>query len=276
MEETILLDGINVNYQVEGKGNELLLIHGLGSSHKIWKNTIRAASRFFKVYAPDLPGFGRSDKPNVPYGVQYYVDLLGAFMDKFGIGKASIAGASMGGAIAAAFTATHPDRVVKLVLADATGLTPLGGVLAGIPPAMGMAYWLVSLDKGLLKMFGEGSFYDRAAIPDEMIEDEWANMKDSAYRNALARNAIDLSRVRADYADALRSIRAPTLIIWGRDDRIMPVSDAQKYRELISGSAVVILDKCGHVPAVERSEEFNKALLTFLCEIDLYYADDKK
>ncbi len=114
--------GIKVFYQTEGVGEPVILIHGNGLSHGQWKYNIGPLSQSYKVYAPDLPGFGRSDKPEVEYGVPYYVEFLRSFINVLHISRPIIIGHSMGGAIAAGLAAKYPQEVAGLALSDATGI----------------------------------------------------------------------------------------------------------------------------------------------------------
>lgn len=274
MEETTLVKGINVCYEVEGKGDDLILVHGLGSSREIWRNTMKAASRLFKVYAIDLPGFGSSDKPDIQYGLPFYTDFMGSLLEELGIEKCALDGASMGGVIAASFASKYPDRVSKLVLTDPAGLTPLGTGLTRIPLIGDAAFWLMSRNKNMLRQLQEDSFYNPSMAHKTFADNGWDSMRNKAYREAILKNARYLSKVHPEYVESLRDIKARTLIIWGKDDRIMPVSDAHRYGELIRGSRVVLIDKCGHIPHVEKSDEYNKVLLAFLGEISMYYPEE--
>src|SRR5208337_1481562 len=121
-------------------------------------------SRYYQVYAPDLPGFGQSGKPNVEYGLRYYVDFLGSFMDALGIPKAVIVGSSFGGAIAASFAASRPDRVTALVMADATGLTP-----NGITKNKELTNLFLNLMMRSRKLYCRPMFYDSRSI--SLLED---------------------------------------------------------------------------------------------------------
>jgi 4,5:9,10-diseco-3-hydroxy-5,9,17-trioxoandrosta-1(10),2-diene-4-oate hydrolase len=278
MEETTLINGINVYYRVEGKGESLILIHGIETSGEIWKDTMKAASRFFKVYVPDLPGFGQSEKPDLKYGVPFYIEFLNDFMATIGIEKAYIAGISMGAHISASFAATYPERVAKLVLISSTGLSPISGKLGGLPligGALNANYWLLSKNKKLFRGMEEDSFFDKSLVTEKMVDQHWSLMKDRAYRRSLQNNVRYISKVDNDYINSLGSIKAPTLVIWGNDDKIVPVADAEKYSELIKGSRLLVLGECGHMVPLEKKEEFNKAILTFLGEVDLYYSEEE-
>lgn len=276
MEESIFTDGINVCYRVEGEGEPLMLLHGMAFTREVWDYTIREASRFFTVYAPDMPGFGCSDKPAVLYGLPFYVDFLARFLDALKIGKCAIVGMSMGGEIAAAFAAKYPERVSRLVIVDAKGFSPLMKGLRTLPVLGSPLYLFMFSSRDILKRYVESMLYDKRMLKEELIDREWARIKDPSYRSSLSKNARYLSTVDPGLQDMLRSVKARTLIIWGKEDALLPLEDAYKFKECIANSDVLVMERCGHLPVIEKNEEFNKALLTFLAEIDLYYANDAK
>ncbi|HTY92023.1 MAG TPA: alpha/beta hydrolase [Methanocella sp.] len=271
MEETILIDGINVSYRVEGKCEPLILLHGMAFSHDVWDKTIRQASKFFTIYAPDLPGFGCSDKPDVSYGLDFYVEFLKKFADTLKIHKCFIAGMSMGGEIAAAFAARYPDRVDRLVIVDANGFSPLIKGIRTLTVLGSPLYIRMFNSRSMLKNYMANMLYDTKALDEELIDKEWARMRDPAYRASLSKNSKYLSTVDEAFPGLIRGIKARTLIIWGKDDTILPVDDAYKFMESIPGSEVILIERCGHAPVLEKNEAFNKALLSFLAQVNMYY-----
>lgn len=271
MEETILVDGISVCYRVEGKGEALLLLHGMSFSHEVWNATIKAASKIYAVYALDLPGFGCSDKPDVEYSLSFYVDFLKKFLDTLKIEKCCIVGMSMGGEIAAALAAKYPGQVNRLVIVGAKGFSPLYKGLRAMPIFGQPACMAMFNSRGMLKRYFENMLYDRAVLNEYLVECEWKRMKDPSYRMSLSKNARYLSSVDPELPKCIGSVKARTLIIWGKEDSITPLKDAYKFKECVPGSELMVLDKCGHAPVLEKSDDFNKALLTFLGKVHLYY-----
>jgi pimeloyl-ACP methyl ester carboxylesterase len=275
MEEALAVDGLKICYDVEGAGDKLLLIHGLGAGRKVWRHLLPAASRYFRTYAVDLPGFGCSDKPDVAYGIPYYAEFVRQFMDAAGIEKAAVAGASMGGAVVAAFAAKYPERVARLILIAPAGFTPLRSLPVKSESLADASLWLMSYSRSLLVKMFEDSFYDRASIPQDLVDEFWTQMKDRNYRRAFIRNSTYLSQDHPEFAGILGNIRAPTLLLWGADDAVIPASDAEQFAGLIPRSEVKVLDRCGHMPAVEKGDACADAMLSFLGEVDLYYTNDE-
>lgn len=275
MEETVKVNGIKVCYELQGSGEVVLFLHGLGFSRAMWDISAKAASKYYTTCALDLPGFGDSDKPESNYGTSFYVNFIKDFMNATGIDNAAVVGVSMGGAIAAAFAGKNPGRVSRLVLTAPIGLTPLYKGLPGLPLVSSAMYLFISRSKELFKHYAESMFYNKDAIPHDILWQEWARMKLPLYRAALVRNAKNLSLADPAYESSLRSIRAPTLIVWGRNDMIVPFSDAYRHQDRIRSSELAIIEKCGHVPPMEQAGAFNRSFMTFLGREVRYHNYDR-
>lgn len=257
MEDRVDVDGVKVFYRAEGKGEPVILIHGNGLSHGQWKYNIEPMARAHTVYAPDLPGFGLSDKPGVEYSISYYVDFLHSFMDSVGISRCAIVGHSFGGAIAAGFAARYPGHVTGLVLSDATGITPAG---AGYNKEF--YNLLLHMMVRSRSLFCRLMFY--SGMASSLLDGVMLVTDKKEARKAFILNCQEIMQYSAGYVNSLKGIKAPTLIVWGQNDLLLPPSDAEKYHELIKGSSVRMIDRCGHIPNVEKYIEFNDAILDFL------------
>lgn len=257
MEEYVNAGAIRVHHTVEGSGNAVILLHGNGLSGGQWKLNIGSLSKYYKVYAPDLPGFGLSDKPDVEYGVKYYVDFLKSYMDALGIPKATLVGNSIGGAVAATFTARYPAMVAGLILSDPTGFVP-----DGLSRNKELYNAFLSLMIRSRRLYCRPMFHDSSNM--KRLEDTMLVTDSKESRDAFIKNCKAILHYDHDYIRALMAISAPTLIIWGEDDLLLPSEDAEKYRGLIAGSKVKVIERCGHMPNVERYVEFNAAVLSFL------------
>lgn len=268
----IKIGDINTRYWAEGdKGSNIVLIHGLGASADIWMHNISALAEKHRVYAPDLVGFGHSDKPKVKYSPSYMAAFIDDFMTALNIKDACLIGQSLGGGIAITHQLRCPGSVQKLVLADSAGLgreipwvmrlatVPLLGESMVMPSRAGMAFVLKQL------------VYDPAVITDELIDIHFElNFSLGAVKTVLdvLRACATIHGVRPDVLDPimknLDKIKVPTLIIWGREDRLFPVAHACFAREKIPDSYLYIFERCGHMPNFERPEEFNSLVLNFL------------
>jgi pimeloyl-ACP methyl ester carboxylesterase len=275
MDEMIGVDGINVCYEVKGNGDNLLLIHGMGIGRRAWDEVIAGVSKFYTVYAVDLPGFGCSDKPDIPYNVPFYAELVNKLMHQLKLEPAAVAGISLGGAVAATLAANHPDKVSRLVLVASTGMTPPQGEFVKPSRFMDANFWLLSHNKDMLKRAMGDMFYDKSKLTPELVEGVWAGMKNPEHRRAVLRNAQYLSRSYPGFSDMLESITAPTLIVWGEEDTILPPIDAEKFSLLIKYADILYLEKCGHAVPLERGEALADAMISFLGEEDQYYEADR-
>ncbi len=257
MEEYVDVGGLKVYYTVEGSGSAVILIHGNGLSGGQWKLNIGPLAKYYKVYAPDLPGFGLSDKPDMEYGVDYYVGFLGRFMDSIGVQKATLVGNSMGGAVAAKFAARCPERVAGVVLSDPTGF---------VPDSLSRNKELYNAFLGLMirsrRLYCRPMLYNSANM--RLLDDTKLVTDSKESRDAFVKNCRSILQYDGSYSGTLMAISAPALIIWGEDDLLLPAEDAEKYKGLIAGSKVKVIERCGHMPNLERHDEFNAAVLDFL------------
>jgi pimeloyl-ACP methyl ester carboxylesterase len=265
------VDGINVCYEVEGKGENLILIHGIGIGRVAWSDVIAELKYYYRVYAVDLPGFGCSDMPDIPYSVPFYAELLNKFMHQLKLEPSAVAGISLGGAIAAMLAAHHQDKVSKLVLVAPAGLTPPQGEFVKPSRFMDAEFWLLAHNKDMFQRSMEDMFYDKSKLTPGLADATWDSMKSPEHRRAVLSNAQYLAKADPGFSDMLESIAAPTLIVWGEDDRIVPLLDAEKFSILIKYADVLLFKKCGHAVPLEKGEALADAMLSFLGEEDQYY-----
>ena len=254
--------GQKIYYQEAGSGPDVILLHGLGADRSAWAATVPALAGKYHVYVPDQVGFGQSDKPAIDYRVGTLVGFLDAFCKKVGIAKASLVGNSMGGWVAMDFALAHPDKVNRLVLVDSAGYSSkrMGGqpltreMLQGLNPST------VAGEKQLMALV----FHNKIYASDQFAEQAFTAhlRKNDSYT---IDRFIDSILRGEDVVDGrLGAIKAPTLIVWGRDDALVPLAAGKALAEDIPGAASVILDGCGHVPQVECAAPFNAALLKYL------------
>lgn len=256
----VLVFGQKINYIEAGSGPTVILLHGLGGSSQVWQFNIGPLAEKYHVVVPDQIGFGKSDKPLVNYRIRTYVDFLDQFCKQLKIERATLVGNSMGGWIAAMFTAAFPDRVDKLVLVDAAGYAPPKDldtrVFFGLNPTT----------REGMKVLVAKVFYNKAFLTDAAIDQAIAARL--AAGDGYTINSITESIIRGEdfLDDIVKTIKRPTLIVWGRQDGLVSLADGERFNKDIAGSKLVVVDQCGHVPNVEKPGEFNAALLKFLSE----------
>jgi abhydrolase domain-containing protein 6 len=256
--------GQKIHYLEAGAASNptVILLHGLGGDMSNWAMTIPALSGKYHFYVPDQVGFGKSDKPVANYRVTMLVEFLDAFYRKLGVQKATIVGNSLGGWTAAAFALAHPEKVDKIVLVDAAGYTSKrwGGpemtkdAMAALNPATTQDF------KRLFSLI----LYNRALLTDQFLETALTNKLKRGDGHTI--NSFIESFLRGeDFLDGkTKAIKAPTLVVWGKDDGLTPLGMGKAFVEDIPGAQLVVIDNCGHLPQMEKAAEFNSALLKFL------------
>ena len=254
--------GQKIHYLEAGSGPVVILLHGLGGDATNWAPTIPALAAQFHVYVPDQIGFGQSDKPYLNYRVSTLVDFLEGFYKKLGISRATLVGNSLGGWTAMAFALAHPDHVERLVLADAAGYSPARW---GGPPLTRRR--LLQLNPATLegmKQVLSLIFYNKLMVTDQFAEQAFA-LKMRSNNGYTVNQFIESILEGEDLLDGkLGAIKAPTLVVWGREDQLTPLAIGEAFAKDISGAQTAILDQCGHVPQLECALPFNTALLKFL------------
>jgi len=246
--------GQNIRYFEGGQGPAVIFLHGLGAVKEVWLANLPALSGKYHVYAIDQLGFGHSDKPLIDYKISTWVDFLQAFMQSQNIGKATIVGNSVGGWIATEFAVAHPEMLDKLVLVDSAGL-PWGQEGTTVP--------LNPSSIGETRTLLEALFYDKKNVTDQFVVQVFTNHMRNNDGYTIQRTLASFAQ--PEFEDGkLKSIHAPTLVVWGRQDELIGVDRAEKFRDGIPGAKLVIIEQCGHVPQIEKPEEFNRALLEFL------------
>jgi pimeloyl-ACP methyl ester carboxylesterase len=256
----VVIFGQKIHYVEAGTGPTVILLHGLGGSTQAWQFNIGALAEKYHVVAPDQIGFGKSDKPLVNYRIRTYVDFLDQFCKQLKIDRATLVGNSMGGWIAAMFAASFPERVDKLVLVDAAGSAPPKDLDTRI------FFGLNPTTREGMKVLVAKVFYNKAFQTDAAID--MAIAARLAAGDGYTINSITESIIRGEdfLDDAVKTIKRPTLLIWGRQDGLVPLTDGERLHKDIAGSKIVVFDQCGHVPNLEKPGEFNAAVLKFLSE----------
>jgi pimeloyl-ACP methyl ester carboxylesterase len=255
------------------KGSPVILIHGLGASADIWMYNVEALAKQHRVFAPDLPGFGRSDQPGPSFSPFDYTSFLDAFMKALRIEKGSLVGQSLGGGIALHAALRFPQKVEKLVLVDSAGLgkeviwtlklmsLPLAGEILSRPSRTGLRLFfkLAVRDQGLIsKDFLElyYQFFSRPGFQEFFLR--------------ILRRVVDLRGAREEILNPIRNhlqdIAQPVLIVWGEKDRVLPLKHGYLGREKLPHARLQIMEGCGHIPFFERADEFNRLVLEFLSE----------
>ena len=252
--------GAKIYYVDQGSGPTVVLIHGLGDQASVWKKSIEPLSKEHRVIALDLVGFGHSDKPLLSYQPQTFVDFLDRFLKVLHIERASFVGNSLGGQVAALYAIEHPAAVERLVLVDAGGFKLAPGAIS---PRMKTAMRLSTRED--YRYFAQFTFFDKKFLPDEAFMDYAIGERVRRGDGYTINQVIESMLRNDDVLDGrLGAISAPTLVIWGIGDRLIPRASAERLKHDIHDSRLLVLQKCGHIPEVECPADLNAALLQFL------------
>ncbi len=257
----LTIDNVLIRYVDKNQeGFPLFLIHGLGGSIESWNKNIEFLSKKFRIIALDLPGFGLSDKPKVSYTINFYVNFLEKFIKKLKINHLFLIGSSLGGHIAVEFTIRNKKMVAKLILISPAGSMPKSfkGTAAlkryfkivEAKSSNDISQILTSIDKTMVDRAYANVIYKRLSLP---------GAKD-AFISAL-KGSANAPR----YNSKLAQIDTNMLLIWGREDKMIPLKYIRPFMEL-GNSRIIIIENCGHRPHVENPKLFNKVVSDFLIE----------
>lgn len=265
--QRIVAGGIETNYHDVGSGAPVLLIHGSGPGVTAWANwrlVLPELAETCRAIAPDMVGFGYTERPaDIQYSTDGWVDHAIGLLDALGIEKTDLIGNSFGGAIALALAIRHPQRVRRLVLMGSVGvpfeITPELDAVWGYEPSLAAM-------RGLLDIFA----HDRSLVNDELAELRYqASIRPgfqesfSAMFPAPRQRWVDaMARAEAD----IRAIQHKTLVIHGRDDRVIPLSNSITLNSWIDDSQLHVFGRCGHWVQIEHNREFNQLVSNFLAE----------
>jgi pimeloyl-ACP methyl ester carboxylesterase len=264
--------GARANYVEMGEGPPLVLVHGLSGAWQNWLEQIPRLSEGHRVIAVDLPGFGASPMPPWSISISAYGSFVRDFCERLGVSGCALVGNSMGGFIATEVAIADPGRVEKLVLVSAAGITwatarrepaAVLGRMGRAAAPYALKFQLSGLKRPRMRQLAfQGVFFDPNGLRREML---WENvipaLQSPGYYDAMT------TLVGYDIRHRLDEIEVPTLIVWGRNDRVVPIPAAFAYQHRIGANArLEIFDHCGHVPQMERPVRFNRLLEEFLSE----------
>lgn len=265
--KSIVANGIVTNYHDVGSGAPVLLIHGSGPGVSAWANwrlTIPALSQQCRVIAPDMVGFGFSQRPaDICYDLDTWVAQAIGLLDALEIDCADIVGNSFGGGLALALAIRHPQRVRRLVLMGAAGVS--FPITPGLDAVWGYQPSIANMRK-LLDVFA----FDRALMTDELAELRYKASIQPGFQEAFAsmfpaprQNGVD---ALASREQDIRALQHETLVVHGREDRVIPLSNSLTLAQWISRSQLHVYGRCGHWTQIEHAARFNQLVANFLAE----------
>ncbi|TAJ20366.1 MAG: alpha/beta fold hydrolase [Rugosibacter sp.] len=264
---SIVANGIATNYHDQGSGEPVLMIHGSGpgvTAFANWRLSMPVLAKKFRVIAPDMVGFGYTERPEgMQYSMTNWVSHALGLMDSLKIERAHIVGNSFGGGLAAALAIRAPERVKRLVL--------MGSAVTSFPLTQGLDdVWGYTPSFENMRKMMDLFAYDRNLVSDELARLRYEASIRPGYQESYSQmfpsprqRSIDAIVSREE---DVRAIPHETLIIHGREDKIIPLSASYKLFELISKSQLHVFGQCGHWTQIEHAERFAKLVTDFLLE----------
>jgi pimeloyl-ACP methyl ester carboxylesterase len=274
----IEVDGMRIHCLAAGEsGSPVVLLHGAGvdSARLSWELAIGPLAQEHRVFAPDLPGYGQSDKPDVAYNAEFYINFLAHLLDALQLPRVSLVGLSMGGAIVLGFTLKYPERVNRLVPVDPYGIIPKVAwhklsYLYVITPLNEWSYGLFKRSRSMVRWSLLSSLISSPErLSEQLVDEVFQASQDPQAGKAFAsfqRYEMSWSGLRTNYTDRLHEISAPTLFINGEKDQGVPLIYAKQAHERVKGSQLYVMAGCLHWPMRDKPDEFNRVLVDFLRE----------
>ncbi|MFQ5969474.1 MAG: alpha/beta fold hydrolase [Nitrososphaerales archaeon] len=259
-QDFVEVNGYRVRFLEDGfsKSNHVLFLHGLGASAERWGRVVPIFAKYFHVVAPDIIGFGYSDKPEVNYTISFFLDFVMGFVSALGMEHLNLIGSSLGGHIAAELAITSKNRIEKLVLVTPAGIMKESTPVLNHYIAAAMYPTFDNAKKAFEQMAGNPNAVDIVYAKDFVNRMQLPNAKYTFM------SAIMGSKAAPNLSGRLKWIEAPTLILWGEKDGMIPVRYAGNFQSKIKGSQLAIIKGSGHTPYFEKPEAFSDTVLEFL------------
>ncbi len=269
----LAIQGMQVHVRDEGPRSDpvpIVLLHGTSASLHTWDGWTEALKGQRRVIRFDLPAFGLTGpSPQNDYTLEAYVRFVEDVVNALGVQTFTVAGNSLGGQVAWASAAALPRRVQSLVLVDAAGYpmqpqsVPIGFKIARIPGLRGLAE--VVLPRGVIEASLRNVYGDPSKVTPELVDRYYELTLREGNRQALAYRFDQMQKMDvAKSMAAIKSLKVPTLILWGAKDRLIPLENGRRFAADITGSELVVFDDLGHVPQEEDAKRTVNAVLRFL------------
>lgn len=269
----VSVNGHDLAYRLEGHGPAILLVHGIAASSATWDQVMRALALRYRVIVPDLLGHGESEKPTGDYSLGAHASFLRDLLVGLGIGRITAVGHSFGGGIVLQLCYQHPEVCERIVLESSGGLGPDVHVMLRVLSVPGVEFVLPVIAPSFVRKSGDAllAWMRRQGIRSPRIHEGWlaySALADPDSRRAFVRelrSVVEFGGQVVSAKDRIKSAgRHPTLIVWGDEDRMIPVEHGRAAHELMPGSRLEIFQEAGHFPHAEYPDKFAKLLSDFI------------
>jgi pimeloyl-ACP methyl ester carboxylesterase len=261
------LNGRKTHYIEKGEGEALILLHGFFYDTYMWAENIDVLAKHFKVYAIDLWGCGYSAREPLDFGYPQYAEQVRLFMDAMGIERASFAGQSMGAGTAIKFCVQYRHRVKSMVLVSAAGLPNPLPAMAKFFNLHGIGEFFMGLSTDAFRKIAlkDVFIHDKRLVTDRYFEAVTCPQKiEGSIEAGFTIQRSSFFDTLSDEIHTLGDMAVPTLLVWGKQDKAIPVRLGEEMHRILKGSHLEIIDNAGHVSNFEQAERFNRLALTFL------------
>jgi pimeloyl-ACP methyl ester carboxylesterase len=271
-EKFVEAGNIRTKYLEAGAGEPLLLIHGLGYWSGVWKYNIEVLAQKYRVIAPDVVGYGKTDIPrNQRYDLDLYIKWLDDFITSLNLSKVILVGNSLGGAIVTIYAGTYPKKVTRVITLAPAGIRknvilllrlmslPVLGKILGRPSYRGiMTFW-------------KNTIYNHKLIPEELVKENFELSKQPLGNYALLqtlKTSVNIRGIQKKEVERAKKLAEnatmPMLVIWGDKDKVLPIPKQDDILNLFPHAKIEFIENCGHTPMIETPELFHKLTLEFL------------
>ncbi|MDE1727392.1 MAG: alpha/beta hydrolase [Thaumarchaeota archaeon] len=253
------VNGSRIRYVEEGDSeNTIILLHGLGGMAERWLPVVPLLSKKYRVIAVDLIGYGQSDKPRIDYTPEIFRDFVLGFLETLSLQKVFMIGTSLGGEIVAECAATQNPSIKKIVM-----IAP-AGIMKKSTPVLD-AYTMAALypTHETVRTAYQMMMGKNKEVSSQSVENFISNMTRPNAKMAFLSTLLGMKNSPI-ITEKLQKIKIPTLLIWGSEDKMIPVEYSKEFASSISNCVLTVMNGCGHTPYEERPEEFSKLVLDFL------------
>ncbi len=252
---TVCIDGLDISYISEGEGTPLLIVHGWGCEGEVYRGIIDFLSPFYKVVVPDLPGFGKSEEPVVPYSVGDYVKFIKDFCVELGLNEVIILGHSLGGRIVikALSGGDFPIKVNRVILTGAAGKKPKKSLKA----------------KAKTRIYKVGKAILSLSLMTKLFPNALENYRskngsaDYLAASSIMRQTL-VKIVNEDLKPLLPDVKAEVLLVWGENDDAAPLSDGKIMEQMMPNAGLAVIPNAGHYAFLDKKTQFNNILKSYL------------